>query len=277
MKAAILAYHSQNVAGSETGNNDHVALAADLEALHKAGVRFISLETLINGLLGNLKLTCDHPLVCLTFDDGCDFDFRTLDFPGFGEQTGFLQIMEQFVEKHGKSAQPGMHATSFVIADPEARESIDRKSLFAKGHMSDDWWREAQGHPLLSIANHGWDHNHPDLAEGPYARGSFAVVKTREHCHQQVVTAAEFIEMKTGRYPVVFAYPFGESSTYIREEYFPSHQRQHRNLAATGTDAGMISESSDRWNLPRFVCGRDWSAPDALLRLLSIERGDLQG
>ena len=38
MKAAILTYHSQNVAGEETGINDHVALAADLEAMHAAGL-----------------------------------------------------------------------------------------------------------------------------------------------------------------------------------------------------------------------------------------------
>lgn len=118
MKAAILTYHSQNVAGSETGNNDHVALAADLEALHAGGAQIVSLETLINGLFGGLELKNEHPLVCLTFDDGCDFDFRTLDFPGYGEQPGLLQIMEQFVKNHGKSAQPGIHATSFVIADP---------------------------------------------------------------------------------------------------------------------------------------------------------------
>jgi peptidoglycan/xylan/chitin deacetylase (PgdA/CDA1 family) len=270
LKAAILAYHSQNIAGTDTSNNDHVALAADLDALHAAGAGFISLYDLVNGLFYGAALPSDRPLVCLTFDDGCDFDYKTLDFPGFGVQTGFLQIMEQFVRQHGESAQPGLHATSFVIADPGARQLIDQKSLFGKGHMSDHWWHDADKHPLMTIANHGLDHNHPDLEDIRYARGGFEVIDKYEFCHEQVVLAGELIEQKTGLYPEFFAYPFGESSAYMRDEYFPDHQAQHQSLAAIGTEAGLISETSNHWNLPRFVCGRDWSTPAGLLRNLSL-------
>ena len=163
MKAAILTYHSQNIAGSETGNNDHQALAADLDVMHAAGCQFISLSTLVNGIFAGASLATDRPLVCLTFDDGCDYDVRILEFPPHGSQTGFLQIMEDFAGRPGSEAQTGLHATSFVIASPQARQVIDNKALFGKGHMSDDWWRMADRHPLLAIGNHGWDHNHPDL------------------------------------------------------------------------------------------------------------------
>lgn len=268
MNAAILTYHSQNIAGSQTGNNDHVALAADLEALHCAGYQFVSLDTLVKGLFANGPLPSDQPLVCLTFDDGCDFDVQTLAIPGHGLQTGFLQIMEAFISRRGDKAQPGLHATSFVIASPEARLLIDSKSLFGKGNMSDDWWSVIDAHPLMTIGNHGWDHNHPDLEDGPYARGGFEMIDGPEHCHQQVVHAAEYIEQITGRYPGLFAYPFGESSRYIRSEYFPSNQQEHRCLAAVGTKPGLVSAKSDRWNLPRFVCGRDWSTPAELLDAL---------
>jgi len=268
--AAILTYHSQNIAGNETGNNDHVALAADLDALHAAGCRFVSLETLIGEVFEGHTRVLDAPLVCLTFDDGCDYDVRSLDFPGHGVQPGMLQIMESFAGRHGKDAQPGLHATSFVIASPEARRLIDSKSLFGSGHMSDDWWRMADAHPMMAIGNHGWDHNHPDLEEEHYPRGGFEQVASAKHCDEQVVQAAEYIARKTGRKPRFFAYPFGESSTYIREEYFPAHREEHGCLAAIGTDPDVVSATSNRWNLPRFVCGRDWSSPSGLLALLGL-------
>jgi len=272
-KAAILAYHSQNIAGNETRNNDHVALAADLEALHAAGCRFVSLATLVDTVFAGGEQASHAPLVCLTFDDGCDYDVRSLEFPGHGVQPGLLQIMEDFAERHGKAAQPGLHATSFVIASPEARRQIDGKSLFGSGHMSDDWWKKADAHPMMAIGNHGWDHNHPDLEEEHYPRGGFEQVNSAGHCHQQVVQAAEYIARQTGRSPRFFAYPFGESSAYIREEYFPIRRDEHGCLAAIGTDPGMVSAKSDRWNLPRFVCGRDWSAPAELLAVLGLETG----
>jgi peptidoglycan/xylan/chitin deacetylase (PgdA/CDA1 family) len=270
LKAAILVYHSQNIAGNETRNNDHVALAADLEALHAAGCRLVSLATLIDAVFADDPPVAEAPVVCLTFDDGCDYDVRTLEFPGYGMQPGLLQIMEEFVKRHGNTAQPGLHATSFVIASPEARHLIDSKSLFGSGHMSDDWWRMADAHPMMAIGNHGWDHNHPDLEEEHYPRGGFEQVNSLEDCRLQVVRAAEFIEQKTGRRPRFFAYPFGESSEYIRTEYFPMKGEEHGCLAALGTDPGMVSAQSDLWNLPRFVCGRDWSTPSELLAALDF-------
>lgn len=270
MKAAILTYHSQNISGSETSNNDHVALAADLDALHVAGYQFVSLARLVAGVYGGASFANDRPMICLTFDDGCDYDVRSLEFPGHGLQTGFLQIMENFIAQHGVDAQPGMHATNFVIASPHVRELIDRNSLFGRSHMSDDWWHKAEAHPLLSIGNHGWDHNHPDLEEGDYALGGFEVIDTYERCHEQVIRAGEFIQQKIGRIPEFFAYPFGESSEYIRREFFPQQRKQHRCLAAVGTDAGWVDSLSDRWNLPRFVCGRDWTRPGELLAALDV-------
>lgn len=270
MKAAILAYHSQNIAGNETSNNDHLALAADLDVLHTAGCRFVSLETLVNILSGKVSPASGSALICLTFDDGCDYDVRSLEFPGHGIQPGLLQIMEAFVSRHGQTAQPGLHATSFVIASAEARRLIDSKSLFGSGHMSDDWWQMADAHPLMAIGNHGWDHNHPDLEEEHYPRGGFEQVSSLEHCRQQVVQAAGYIAQKTGRRPRFFSYPFGESSEYIRNEYFPKRGDEHACLAAVGTDPGLVTGQSNRWNLPRLVCGRDWSTPESLLASLDL-------
>ncbi|MDX1460907.1 MAG: polysaccharide deacetylase family protein [Xanthomonadales bacterium] len=263
--AAILTYHSQNVSGHSTGNNDHVALAADIDRVHAGGFEMVSLAALLARLEAGNPL---ERLVCLTFDDGCDFDVRDLDFPGHGMQRSFLGILEDFVARHGPEAQPGLHATSFVIASPKAREIIDRKSLFGNGWISDDWWQDAEASPLMSIGNHGWDHNHPDLFPDG-AGGGFSDIEAPEQCLEQVVRSASFIQEKTGRWPEWFAYPFGESSRYIRESFFPEQRPVHRCRAALGTDPGHVTRSSDLWNLPRYVCGRDWKAPEELAALLA--------
>jgi hypothetical protein len=94
-------------------------------------------------------------------------------------------------------------------------------------------------------------------------------VDSHAECLQQVVRAGSAIEATTGRWPEIFAYPFGESSAYLRETFFPEYAEVHGCLAAMGTDASAVTRSSNRWNLPRFVCGRDWRSPEMLQDLLA--------
>ena len=201
----------------------------------------------------------------LTFDDGCDFDVRDIEYPGHGLQRSFAGIFRDIVAAAGEPA-PDLHATSFVIASRAARGVIDAGSLFGRGWISDDWWQHAEAGGLIAIENHGWDHNHPDLAGEK--RGAFHTVDTHEQCLQQVVQAAGAIERITGRWPQYFAYPFGESSAYIREQFFPEFPEVHGCRAALGTDPGPVTLASDRWNLPRYVCGRDWKTASELLALV---------
>ena len=56
-------------------------------------------------------------------------------------------------------------------------------------------------------------------------------------------------------------------STSLRD-YLPNRTAEHRLRAAFGTDPRPVGFDSDRWNLPRFVCGAHWRSPDALVRLL---------
>jgi peptidoglycan/xylan/chitin deacetylase (PgdA/CDA1 family) len=246
--------------------NDHLALAADLRALFEAGKKVIPLDALLDWLDGDNADEAVANSVVLTFDDGCDFDVLDIEYPGHGLQRSFLGIMEDFLGALGEGERPQLHATSFVIASRDARRQIDSGSLFGRGWISDDWWRDADAHPLLSVENHGWDHNHPDL-DG-HSRGNFHTVDTYDQCNEQVVTAAKSIEDLTGRRPRYFAYPFGESSHYIRETFFPGHVELHACRAALGTEAGRVTRNTDRWNLPRYVCGRDWSRADALISLV---------
>lgn len=261
----VLTYHSQNIRGQGTRFNDHDALREDLERMHEAGIRFRPLSALVDWLDG-MPGTEPDGAVCLSFDDGCNLDVHDLEFPGFGRQRSFLGIMQDFHDRHGAAAQPGLHATAFVIASIEARRLIDAQSLFGRRWMSDDWWREANANPLLSLGNHGWDHNHPDLGGG--ARQEFESVNDREQCELQVVEAARYISRASGAWPELFAYPFGQSSEFIRGEFFPKNFELHRCRAAFGTRPGRVTQDSDRWNLPRFVCGRDWSTPRELMELL---------
>lgn len=268
-RPAVLTYHSQNIGGHDTADNDHVALRKDLEALHLAGMRVIGLPALLDWLDGRGGDTTVDRAVCLSFDDGCDFDTRDLDYPGHGTQRSFLGILQDFILRHGPGAQPGLHATSFVIASARARQIIDRRSLFGRGWMNDDWWSEAIATGLLSIGNHSWDHAHPDLEEPPSRVAGFAAVDNRDLSEAQVVRAAQYIERKTGVWPEFFAYPCGESSRFIRESFFPGLGDLHRCRAAFGTAPGPLRPDSERWNLPRYVCGRDWTSPDGLLEILN--------
>jgi peptidoglycan/xylan/chitin deacetylase (PgdA/CDA1 family) len=185
---AILTYHSQNIRGNCYALNDHVALREDLKALHLAGHCFVSLEQLMDWMDGNAHAPRPERSVVLTFDDGCDFDVRDLDYPGHGVQPSFSGILADFVTAHGASAQPGLHATCFVIASSAARCIIDAGSLFGKGWISDDWWRQTDAAGLIAVENHGWDHKHADLADD--AAGTFHTVDTHAQCLEQVVRAA---------------------------------------------------------------------------------------
>jgi hypothetical protein len=265
---AILTYHSQNIDGHGTADNDHVALASDLERLHAAGVRVVPLGWVVDWLDGARPAADLEGAVALTFDDGSVFDVRDVDYPGLGPQRGFLGILEDFAERRGPDARPALHATSFVIASPEARQVIDEHSLGGRGWMEDGWWREVQAGGRIALGNHSWDHVHPALAGAGEVVPGFAHVDDDAACRAQVLRSAEYIAGCAGAWPEFFAYPCGQSSAYLREEWFPAHRETHRCRAAFGTRPAHVTPDSDRWNLPRFVCRRDWKTPEQLLALL---------
>jgi peptidoglycan/xylan/chitin deacetylase (PgdA/CDA1 family) len=271
LSCPILTYHSQNICGDDYAHNDHVALRDDLRVLLQAGRQVVPLDWLLDVFDGSRTAADLAQAVVLTFDDGCDFDVRDLDYPGHGPQRSFAGIFADHIKASGNPPLR-LHATAFVIANREARRVIDAGSLFGKGWISDDWWRDTDRHGLIAIENHGWDHNHPDLAHPDLAgkqRGRFHTVDTEAQCLQQVVAAAGAIEAVTGRWPRYFAYPFGESSAWIRSEFFPHYTEAHGCRAALGTEPRPVTPASDRWNLPRYVCGRDWKSAQELLALIT--------
>jgi len=268
----VLTYHAMNVISNNYAENDHHALASDLETIAALGFRFISLSRAVDWHQG---LATDDEVrrsVAITFDDGAWFDFYDLDHPTCGMQRGMINILRDFNACHDSGQQ--VHATSFVIASPRARSSLDESCMIGRGWWGDEWWAEAAASGLLDIGCHSWDHVHPELdsvSQQDQVKGDFSEVKSFEDCEVQFARAAEYIAgVLGGRRPGLFAYPYGLASDYAVREYLPAYRERHGFRAAFGTEARAMSRRDDVWLLPRFVCGRDWRSPQGLTNLLAF-------
>ena len=76
MRVPVLAYHSNNIAGNDYADNDHVALAHDLRLIHRRGLRIVSLARVVDALLGAAPEASVENAVALSFDDGSWFDWH---------------------------------------------------------------------------------------------------------------------------------------------------------------------------------------------------------
>jgi hypothetical protein len=262
MRVAVLSYHSQNIAGNDYRNNDHVAFAADMEQVLKSGIPIVSLWQVACALNGECELP--PKAVAFSCDDGADFDYFDLCWPELGEQKSFATTMRELVRKEQRNSLPPM--TSFVIADPLARQELDRRCLKGLGWINDNWWAAAVREGLFHIGNHGWDHRHPDLAR--YAgvlEGRELRILDYQTADSQIRRARVFIGERAENPGLnLFAYPFGEWTDYLVGEYFPNFGAEHGVGAAFTTQPEIVHQGSNRWLLPRFVCGAHWASPEGL-------------
>jgi len=273
MRIPVLTYHSNNIAGNDYADNDHVALAADLRAIARRGLRIVPLHRVVDALLGAAPESTVDGAVAITFDDGSWFDWHDMDHPTCGRQRGFAGILRDFVAETGTSA----HATSFVIVSPDARAMLDRTCLIGRGWWTDDWWRAAQREGLLAIESHSWDHNHatlPATVQREQRKGTFASIDSHADADAEIRRAADWLDTHLAPHRAsLFAYPYGESNDYLVREYLPRFAREHRVRAAFGTAPAPVERASPRWDLPRHVCGQHWSDPAGLERLLDGATG----
>ncbi len=273
MPLAILAYHSHHVVGAGYADNDHVAFAADLDSLADLGWRIVPLAEAVRlhaaGGVGTGRL------VALTFDDGPVYDVVDVDHPRFGRQIAFATAMRAFASRR-PGAQPGLHATSFVIASPRARRTMEdhadpRYTWLAPGSLGEDWWGPAIDSGLIAIANHSWDHLHPALervAHSEGARGDFARVTSVADADAQIREAARYLARATGgRAAPYFAYPYGHANRFLAEDYLPS-LGPDLCAAALTTEPRLVDPADSPFLLPRFVCGADWRSPAELAERL---------
>jgi len=271
LRIPILAYHAVNIGGNDYGNNDHLAFAADLRLIHELGLRVVPLAWAVDQLLGSVQRDLER-CVALTCDDGSDFDFYDLDHPQHGPQRSLYNCLGDFATEHGATAQPDLHLTSFVIASPDAREHLDRNCLVGRGWMSERWWQAASASGRMAIENHSWDHNHgaiplPGIDGMP--RGSFHPVDTRARADAEVAEATRYIDAAIApKRTTLFCYPYSHVNDYLRREYFPQFHNVHGMRAAFGDGAVPMTHDSDRWNLPRYICGWHWKSPEELRAIL---------
>ncbi len=266
MPHLVLAYHAANVTGNDYASNDHLALAADLRTIVDAGWRLAPLQEVVEKGLGGLG---NERLVALTCDDGISLDYHDFDHPSFGPQPSLRRIVSEFAEAH---PQHDVELSCFVIASPEAREQLDRKDFMSLGLWPDQWWAEANMSGRLRIENHSWDHNHPSVdptAQREQSKGRFEPIDTFAECEAEVAQAQDYIAERSGRRPRYFAYPWGQSSDYLRGEYLPENAQRLGLAAAFSCEPGLIVAGSDPWMLPRAVCGEHWRSGDELRALLA--------
>jgi peptidoglycan/xylan/chitin deacetylase (PgdA/CDA1 family) len=280
MRIPVLTYHSMTVHGNEYWNNNHVAFGDDLRTITRAGYRIIAIDQVVawrsarQGVPAN-----DGKFVAITFDDGPDFDFHDLPHPTWGMQRSMLNLMMDFRAEMGVHAQPQLHATSFVIVSPDARQILDRTCMVGRNWWRDSWWQQAIRTGLLGIGNHSWDHNHPTLPaatseEGRLGGGSFSVVDNFDAAETEIAIASKFLhERAENPCAGLFAYPYGQWNDYLTREYLPQHGKRIGVRAAFSCAPMPVTETSNVWALPRYVCGDHWKSPEELAALLRDASG----
>ena len=263
----VLTYHAGNITGNSYQTNDRIAFQSDLYTLHQLGFKIIPLHWLVDWLLGNKELPSqDKPLVALSCDDGIDHDFLDGQYLQFGPQKSLYNLLKDFQHEVGKKQQPYAHLTAFVIASDKARKTIASKSLQGHSLLNDSWWREANDSPLMAIENHSWDHRHPDLY--PTKQALFSNVETAAVADQQIIQAKQEIDCLAGGNSRLFCYPWGQTNDYLVQNYLPQQGHQAGIKAAFTCGAKAVTKHTNRWKIPRFVCGPDWHSPSQLHQLL---------
>jgi peptidoglycan/xylan/chitin deacetylase (PgdA/CDA1 family) len=269
----VLCYHALHAPGTGYAENDHTALEEDLRVIDRAGFRVLPLPALVDTITGMSSVElAESRFVCLSFDDGPDIDYVDYADERLGRVKSFHRILDEYREQHPELDGAGPLAVSFVIASREARTVLDRTCIAGRNEWRDTWWRECSREGLIAFGNHSWDHVHPSLPhveQREQLKGSFHGVDNFRDANIQVRVARVAIEQVLG-HPCtrLFAYPYGHAPEYLRNEYFPKMQFQHAHLAAFTTAGEPVTRESNRWAVPRYVCGQHWSTPDGLRELL---------
>jgi len=275
MRGAVLAYHAQNCGGYEYADNDHLALASDLQTASARGLSIVSLRQVARHLAADTPDALPQRFVAFSCDDGTLLDWRDYRHPVFGPQRGFAGIVRDHLASIGVDATAQL--TAFVIASPAARAAIDAGCYGGLALSGDDWWHEAAAEGLVAIENHSWDHVHtvlPTELQRWGTPGNFNSVDDGHKAAQQVDAAAAYIDARlagTGQRTCLFAYPYGHASGYLRERYLPDQAERLGLLGAFTTEARFVDAGCRPFEIPRFVHGDAWRTPaqfDALLAQL---------
>jgi peptidoglycan/xylan/chitin deacetylase (PgdA/CDA1 family) len=265
----ILTFHSQNISGNTYGTNDHVALDESLALIKALRLPVLPLIDVVRKLRSGTISSLPRRFVCLTFDDGPDYDWKVVRHTVHGVQEPMIRVLQRHsIGLFGRAWIRKSVATSFVIASPKAREEISGPDN--PDRMSDDWWAAAQSSGFLDIGVHSWNHVHPSVKEMrtfPELVEAFGNVATTEQADLQVAAAVKYIRERAGGASArLFAYPYGHVSDFLAGHYLPA---QDDVLAAFTTEGRPLEAGSDIWRLPRYVCGWHWKSNEELRAVLS--------
>jgi Polysaccharide deacetylase len=266
----VLTFHSHNISGNGYASNDHVALDRTLDVLERLRIPVLRLLNVARELRNKTFDTLPDRFACVTFDDGSDYDWRDLVFPGHGPQRSMYTILRAHSSSLlGLAWVRRAHATSFVIASGQARGEIALQALGDAALMSDSWWRAAQRSGLMDIGTHGWNHVHPavsEMAARPDLVERFDLIDSDADAEQQVARAFEVIRRNAGGAAGhLFAYPYGQVSEFLARRYLPA---QSAIVAAVSAEPRPLQADTDPWRIPRYVCGPNWSDDAGLEALL---------
>ncbi|MEO8102973.1 MAG: hypothetical protein ABI790_10620 [Betaproteobacteria bacterium] len=266
MKTLILTFHPVH-RGDGYAANDHIAFQETLRELSELRIPCRPLHQLISALSNPIaRWRLPERFVALTCDDGELGEVAQL--PAFDGtlSPSFSELQNQFVSAQ-KACDGIPHITSFVIASEDARSQIR-----PNGDLTHSWWKGVAQSKLGAIENHSWDHCHPDVSEirqRTQAKGTFKGVDTYDDADMQIRQAALVIDkMIAPRRTSLFAYPFGDTNEYLVHEYLPRFRNEHGMSAAFTTEPAPVTRNSNRWTLPRYVCGHDWKSSEELRALL---------
>jgi Polysaccharide deacetylase. len=264
----VLTYHAGNITGNSYQSNDRIAFQSDLYTLHQLGFKIIPLHWLVDWLLGDKDLpSTGESYVALSCDDGIDHDYLDGEYLQFGPQKSLYNLLRDFQQEIGIAQQPHAHLTAFVIADYQSRQIIADKSLKGQSLFNDHWWPEANNSALMSIENHSWDHRHPYIY--PSEQALFSNIDTLAEADKQIIQAKKIIDYLSGGNSQLFCYPWGQTNSYLVQNFLPKHAQQTGIKAAFTCEAKAVTKTTNRWQIPRFVCGPDWHSPAQLKQLLS--------
>lgn len=273
---AILTYHPIHIVENSYAGNDLLALQADLATIEKMGIEVRSLDQIFTPPESTTLLNpnLSGPVVAITFDDGSIFDFVDRDHPTCGPQDSAASILHRSKSSNRTLRGARPCASTFVIASPSARDELDRKDYFGGGYWPDNWWASAVAGEILGVESHSWDHNHPSLAmsvQRDNVRGTFCNIETVGEAEAEIDQSISYISRQAGIGPKFFAYPWGEANDFLSKEYLPKRGRQLGLRAAFtggGSCSGFVTEASNRWFVPRFICQCDWKSTADLEELL---------
>lgn len=265
----VLCYHSMNADTEHYYGNDHIALTEDLSLLKQYGYRLISGMDIIDFITGEKHYSVADKVVCISIDDAPVLDYFDYQSPKIGRVRSFRSIFLASTIFQESEAS----ILNFAIVDEATREELDQACMQGNGDWHSDWWQSAIAEGLYDMANHSFDHMHGALKQTRHSRGekgNFFAVDNYLDADQQIRQGYNALQNYTnGSATPLFAYPYGHCSNYLRDEYFPEYSDEHHQKGAFTTAGEYVTRQTNRWSIPRFVCGEHWKSPADFRQLLT--------